>query len=289
MKKILLLGGNGRVGMEIRRRLEEEFEVISPASRELDITDFESVEKFVLEKRPEVVINCVMSHISVDDAELEENREIVFKVNAEASGKLAEFSEKISAQYFYFSTAYVFDGTLEGRAYLEDDIKNPLSVYAKSKAEGEELSLKNCSRTTVVRIEMPYTDSLEGKGNIVKTFYQMLVDGKGIKALDDQFCTPTLISDIGLGVEKLVKSEKYGIWHIAGNRTTPFEIASLLAEKLGLNQDLIERAKFADSKRPAKRPQNSCLDTSKIRDEFGLRFQTIDEGITGFVEKLTHG
>jgi len=285
-KKILLLGGNGRVGRYVKDFLEKKFIVKSPSSHDLDITDYSKLNSFISEFKPEVVVNLVMAPISVDDAEKDENKDLVFKINADSSGEVARICQKIDAHLIYFSTAYVFDGQLQTGGYVEEDIKNPLSVYGKSKSKGEDLSLENCSKTTIIRIEMPYSDSLEGPGDILKTFYKMLFEGQTINALDDQYCTPTFIPDITLAVSNLIEKGSLGIWHVAGDKTSPFEMASKIAEIGGFSRTQVLPIKFVDYKRPAPRPQNSCLDSSKYKNEFGVKLHSVDEVIRQFFQNI---
>lgn len=287
MKKILLLGGNGRVGRYIKSILEKSFEVTNPASWELDIKSIQLIQKYVDRLKPEVIINSVMAPVSVDDAEKDENKKLVFEINSDAAGNLAKIASQINAQYFYLSTAYVFDGRLDtSKSYQEEDVKNPISVYGKSKSEGENSSLMNCSKTTVVRIEMPYSASFDGPEDILKTFYKMLLEGQTINAMDDQFCTPTFIPDVAQAIKNLIDSKSLGVWHVAGDRTSPFKMASKIAEIGGFSVTQVLPVKFDDYKRPAPRPQNSCLNSSKYQNKFGVRMHSIDYGIKLFFQNI---
>lgn len=288
-KKILLLGGSGRVGRQLKKTLANSFEIVSPSSEELDIKSTQSMREFIPGGQFEVIINSVMAPVSVDDAQLPKNNDLVFEINSKAAGELAKIASEVDAHYIYLSTAYVFDGKLEfEKSYLEEDNKNPLSVYGKSKSEGEDLSLENNPKTTIIRIEMPYSDLIDGPGDILKTFYKMLSNGQTINALEDQFCTPSFIPDIAEGVQNLIDSQSFGIYHVAGTKTTPFEVALTLAKSAGFDLNLVQKIKFVDYKRPAPRPQNSSLDNKKYSQKFSHHLHNIEEGITKYLNNLNN-
>ncbi len=112
-----------------------------------DITDAESIASVVHEARPEVVVNCA-AYTNVDACE--ENVDLAHAVNGAGPGNLAIAAEAVGAHLIHISTDYVFDGE-SARAYLEDDPTRPLSVYGRSKLEGEEAVQAHCSRWSILR------------------------------------------------------------------------------------------------------------------------------------------
>ena len=133
--KILLFGGSGQLGYELKKRANDlAFEVVSPVTKELDITDKAQVFTLIRSLQPTTVINSA-AYTAVDKAEEEPDR--AFAINAQGVRNISEACAKCGVRLLHISTDYVFDGLL-GRKLKEDDAVNPLSVYGRSKLEGEE-------------------------------------------------------------------------------------------------------------------------------------------------------
>ena len=127
--KILVTGANGQLGRALQKVLiNEEIELLLTDTKEMDITDANSVKKVFNKFEPEIVINCA-AFTNVDKCETEE--ELAFKINAEGPRNLVKMCLEYDACLVHISTDYVFDGE-KSEPYDEEDIPNPQSVYGLS-------------------------------------------------------------------------------------------------------------------------------------------------------------
>jgi dTDP-4-dehydrorhamnose reductase len=132
--RVLLLGSTGQVGSELARALLPIAEVVAPVRPQCDAADLDSLRAAFLAARPDVVVNAA-AYTAVDRAE--DEPALASAVNTEAPGLLARLAREHGASLIHYSTDYVFDGRREG-SYDEADATNPLSVYGKTKLDGEE-------------------------------------------------------------------------------------------------------------------------------------------------------
>lgn len=289
--KILVLGGSGLVGSRFLELKSGEFDVVSPSHNEFDLLNFPNYLETIRQINPEVVINFA-AFTNVDKAEEEKDNPdgIVYKLNVLAPKNLSEITADLGIQFIHLSTDYVFDGTKSGSPYIEEEETNPLSWYAKTKDLGEKEILKGGSNYTIVRIEMPFSAKFDKKKDLARTFLNLLKEGKGISATNDQKVTPTLV-DLGISaISELVKQNASGIFHIASTtHTTPFNFARILAKQFGLNEDLVKPISFEEfsKTRPVKRPKNSWLSVEKFESKFGKGIlKPVEESIIEFKRSL---
>lgn len=209
--KILVTGCNGQLGREIIKQLEnnkikdESIEVLKCDKETLDISNFDEVNTYILENKPEVIINCA-AFTNVDLSE--EKEDLAYKINALGAKNLAIASEKVKSKLVYISTDYVFKGDKK-TPYKEDDAINPTSVYGKSKFLGEQYTKAFCSRYFIIRTAWLYGDG----NNFVKTMLKLSDTKKEINVVDDQVGSPTSTKDLAICVLNLINTEYYGIYH----------------------------------------------------------------------------
>lgn len=209
--KILVTGCNGQLGREIIKQLEnnkikdESIEVLKCDKETLDISNFDEVNNYILENKPEVIINCA-AFTNVDLSE--EKEELAYKINAQGAKNIAIASEKVKSKLVYISTDYVFKGDKK-TPYKEDDAINPTSVYGKSKFLGEQYTKAFCSRYFIIRTAWLYGDG----NNFVKTMLKLSDTKKEINVVNDQVGSPTSTKDLAICVLNLINTEYYGIYH----------------------------------------------------------------------------
>jgi len=172
----------------------------------LDITDEKAVWAFITEHKPESVIHCA-AYTAVDRAEDEPL--LCFKVNAEGTENIARACREIDAEMIYISTDYVFDGKGD-EPYEVDAIKAPVSVYGKSKHDGEEAVLKHLDKYYIVRISWVFG---EHGNNFVKTMQRLAETKEELNVVNDQIGSPTYTPDLARLLCDMVCSEKYGVYH----------------------------------------------------------------------------
>ena len=204
---ILVTGSSGQLGHDVIKELEKRnIECIGTVRNDFDLTDYEQVEKYIIRMKPECIIHCA-AYTAVDKAE--DESEICYKVNTLGTENIARVCKKIDAKMIYISTDYVFDGS--GIDPHEVDEKaNPLSVYGKSKYQGELKVKENLEKYFIVRTSWVFGSS---GSNFVKT---MLKLGRGRKSIDvvcDQIGSPTYTVDLAKLLCDMAASDKYGVYH----------------------------------------------------------------------------
>lgn len=269
--KILILGSSGLVGSRFLE-LAADYNIVAPSHEELDLSDFVHLESYLGRSDADVVLNFA-AFTNVDEAEKEkDNAEgLVYKLNVSVPKILAQNCLSLNKYFVHISTDYVFDGTKQA-PYIESDIPNPVNWYGTTKFLGEE-EIKNISpQFLIVRPEMPYSARFDKKPDIARVFLKMLKEGKEINGVSDQKITPTFVDTLIYGLFSLIDIKASGIYHLASTDwTTPYDFACLIADKFGLDRNLVKAVPFAqyNETRIAKRPQNSYLDVSKFEAEFG--------------------
>lgn len=179
---ILVTGGSGQLGSELRNLLDEKkMGYVAPSSKELNITDEKAVEKYIDELKPTVIYHCA-AYTAVDAAE-DEGKEINHLVNVLGTRNIARAAEKIGAVIVYISTDYVFDGSLEDDEYRVDAQTNPLNEYGKAKLMGEEAIQKYASKFYIIRTSWVFGEY--GK-NFVFTMQRLAKEHPKLTVVDDQ-------------------------------------------------------------------------------------------------------
>ena len=293
--KLLLLGKTGQVGWELQRSLAPlgELVALGSASTDLagDLRHPEEVAQTVLKLRPEVIVNAA-AHTAVDKAESEP--ELARMLNATAPGAIARAAQEVGALMVHYSTDYVFDGSGE-RPWREDDATGPLSVYGRTKLEGEQLIAEHCPKHLIFRTSWVY--AARG-GNFAKTMLRLAEERERLTVIDDQFGAPTgaeLLADVTAHAirETLREPTKAGLYHLAaaGETTWNGYARFVLAEaqaagvvlKAGPEQvDAVPTTAFPT---PATRPHNSRLSTIKLRSAFGLELPPWQTGVARMLQE----
>ena len=251
--KILVTGANGMLGQDLCPILEDEgHEVVETDIKNLDITDFKTVQNVLKNEKPDVVIHCAAyTNVDLAEEELEKAR----LINAKGTENVAKVCSEINSELVYISTDYVFDGKKQS-PYEPDDKINPLNNYGLTKFEGEKFVEKYCEKYYVVRTSWLY--GIHGK-NFVETMLA-LKDKEELRVVDDQIGCPTWTVELANGIVELLDGAEYGIYHICGSGQTSWHgFAKKIFEFAGLKVNLIP-CKTLDLPRPAKRPSNSVMD-----------------------------
>ena len=278
--KLLLLGKGGQVGWELQRSLAPLGEVIAldfdSTSYAADFSRPEALAETVLKIRPDVIVNAA-AHTAVDKAESEP--ELARKLNATSPGVIAQAAQEIGAMMVHYSTDYVFDGS-GSKPWTEADKTGPLSIYGSTKLEGEQLVAANCARHLIFRTSWVY--AARGS-NFAKTMLRLARERDRMTVIDDQFGAPTgaeLLADVTAHAirETRIAPDKAGLYHlVAGGSTSWHGYASFvldqaraMGQELKVSPAAINPVPTSDFPTPARRPQNSRLDTSKLQSTFGL-------------------
>jgi len=286
--KILLLGKNGQVGWELQRALAPLGEVIARDRRTTpaaDLSDPESLAAIVRDARPDVIVNAA-AHTAVDKAEGE--ADLARAVNTTAPAVLAREAAALGAWLVHYSTDYVFDGS--GTApWTESAPVAPLSVYGQTKADGEAaIRLSGC-RHLIFRTSWVY--AARG-GNFAKTMLRLARERDRLTVVSDQFGAPTgadLIADVTAHAVRAAaqRPDVSGTYHlVAAGETTwhgyarhVIEQARAAGQDLRVAADAVEPVPTSAFPTPARRPANSRLDTTRLRNTFGLTLPSWQSGV----------
>jgi dTDP-4-dehydrorhamnose reductase len=269
--RILVIGANGQLGSDLIIALHGH-RVLgtarggtpdSSATISLDVSDAQETQSVIAGFAPDVVINTAAFH-RVDDIEKDAGR--AFEINALAAHRLALTCRDAGCALMHISTDYVFDGAKRS-PYLETDPPNPLSAYGASKLAGELLIRAAWHKHCIVRTCGLYgLAGASGKGgNFVNTMLRMASEGKTIKVVSDQVCTPTYTSDLAERIAALIETGTYGTYHItSAGQCTWHDFATEIFRLAGVSADLqpISSAEFGA---PARRPPYSVLDHAGLR------------------------
>ncbi|ADO84078.1 dTDP-4-dehydrorhamnose reductase [Ilyobacter polytropus] len=280
---ILLTGGKGQLGSEFQKLFKKlGVEYIAPGHREMDITDINAVKNFLDGKNIDFVINCA-AYNDVDRAEMEP--ENCFAVNCLAPENLALESKKIGAVFVTYSSDFVFDGEKK-KPYTESDIVNPMSVYSKSKAEGEKRVFTACDKIFVIRTSWVFGT---GNNNFVKNVINWSQQRGKIELVEDQVSSPTYAKDLAEYSWKLINSDKYGLYHLSNTGTaSKYEEGKYILEKIGWKGELL-KVKTSKFNLPAKRPRYSKLSNQKAEKITGKKMPQWKNSIDRFFEEIKEG
>lgn len=280
---ILLTGANGQLGTDFKKLFEmEAIEYIATDYKELDITNKEKIENFIKDKNIDMIINCA-AYNNVDKAEEEEG--MAYKLNAEAPKYLSEMAKEIGAIFMTYSTDFVFDGNKK-TPYVEEDVVNPLCIYAKSKADGEKVVIETYEKSFVIRTSWVFGI---GNNNFNKQVINWSKTRDELNIVDDQVSSPTYSWDLALYSWKLIKTNKFGLYHLSNDgECSKYEQAKYVLESIGWKGKL-GKAKTKDFNLPAKRAKYSKLSSKKLEKVIGEKIPSWQSGIDRFLEELTMG
>jgi len=295
--RILLLGANGQVGHELRRRLPALGEVVM-ATRTgsladgvaCEVADFDrpaSLPDLIASIAPDVVVNAA-AYTAVDRAENE--TDAAFRANAEAPARIAEACAARGARLIHYSTDYVFDGT-GARPYREDDATAPLGVYGASKLAGEDAIRASGARYWIFRTAWVY--AAHGK-NFLRTMLRLAAERDELRVVADQRGTPTpagLIADITAAALSSANSAS-GTWHLTAAGETHWHgfaeaiVAGAYLRGLLARAPRVVPISTAEYPTPARRPAYSVLDNARLRAEFGLDPADWRIGLDGVLDEV---
>jgi len=291
--KILLTGKTGQVGRQLARLLERLGEVTAVDRQQLDLSKADDIRRVVRRVQPDLIVNAA-AYTAVDRAESEEAA--AQAINAVAPGVLAEEAKRAGALLVHYSTDYVFDGA-KGKPYEEDDPTNPLSVYGRTKLEGERAIERANPAYLIFRTAWVY--AREGR-NFLLTILRLASEKEELRIVRDQTGAPTSSGEIAAATVTVLEQirkpagdnrrwpEIRGIYHMtAGGETSWYEFAKMILE-LAASQSRPEAWLAAatggrplmarrvvpitttEFPTPARRPRYSVLSNKRLNEEFGV-------------------
>lgn len=295
--KLLLFGGNGQIGSELRRSLGPLGEVVATTRRgtledgtACEQADFDapaSLPGLIERIAPDVVVNAA-AHTAVDRAESEPDA--VFRANAQAPKAIAEACARHGIRLVHYSTDYVFDGR-GTRPYREDDPTAPASVYGASKLAGEDAIRASGAAHLILRTAWVY--AAHGR-NFLRTMLRLAGERDELRVVADQLGTPTpaaLIADVTARVLAQPATHS-GTWHLTATGATSWHGFAKAIMQGAHARGLIARIPRAlpittdDYPTPAARPAYSVLDCSALQRDFGIALPDWQDGLSRTLDEL---
>lgn len=282
---ILVFGKDGQLGKAFRIALDSgslanQFTTQYVGRAECDLTSEQAIANVLNQFAPDLIINA-SAYTAVDKAETE--KDLAFATNARAPELMAQYAVQHGATFLHFSTDYVFDGEKYG-FYVENDIRNPLGVYGKSKAAGEEVIAKAFAVDTTGQYAIFRTSWVYGDGgNFIRTILRLAKEREELKVIEDQFGVPTSASwlarvslDLAIDAQGALRKFPSGIYHAVPPGETNWHGLARLAVQaaleagavLKLAPEAIKPIPAIEYPLPAPRPMNSRMSTDKLRQVF---------------------
>ena len=288
---VVIVGRNGQLGWELVRQSRlvglEAHALDCPG---IDIGDASSVRSCLSLVPAKIIINAA-AYTAVDRAESEPDA--AFAVNREGAKNLAMFCKERRIPFIHISTDYVFDGAEKG-AYQEGDPVAPLGVYGRSKEAGEAEVRGLLENHVIIRTAWLY--GVHGQ-NFVKTILKLGREQEALRVVADQWGCPTYAADLAAAVLKIAgvylagNTIAWGAYHYCGaGKTTWHAFAEAIFELARKHESLkvkeIRPITTAEYSTPARRPENSVLDCSKIERNFGIRPRPWKEALAEMIDRL---
>ena len=266
---ILITGSNGQLGNEMKKILKENtfFNTFFTDVEELDITNINAVEEFIISNNINYIINCA-AYTAVDLAE--DNIEIADNINHLAVENIGKAACKAKAKVIHISTDYVFDGT-SCRPYSEDDNTNPQSVYGTTKLNGEKALAEIIPNDHII-IRTAWLYSTYGK-NFVKTMLNLGKTKDSLNVVADQIGTPTYAGDLAKAIYQIISSENWvpGIYHFTNEGVCSwYDFTKIIHKTAGITGCNVKPVSTEEYPVKAKRPAYSVLNKSKIKQTYGI-------------------
>ena len=260
--KVLVTGVKGQLGYDVVKDLQKRgYEPIGVDREEMDLMNNDAIREFIMNVRPEAIIHCA-AYTAVDKAE--EEVDVCYQVNAEATKVIAECAKELDIQLIYISTDYVFDGTKEGE-YVETDMPNPINVYGASKLKGEQYVQELLEKFYIVRISWVF--GVNGN-NFIKTMLRLGSERDELNIIHDQVGSPTYTADLAPLLVDMIETTKYGIYHATNEGFCSwYEFANEIFKQSGIK---VQTNPITTDKYPtaAKRPMNSKMGKGKLEKAF---------------------
>ncbi len=289
--KILVTGSKGQLGHELLIQGNNSgYEILPADLPELDITDKTQVKHRLERFQPSFVVNAA-AYTNVDKAETEQN--FAFAVNRDGPANLAEACAKLEIPLIHISTDFIFDGK-KSSPYIESDPVSPLSVYGKSKQEGENEVRSRLKKHIILRTAWLY--GVHGQ-NFVKTMLRLGREKEVISVVSDQFGSPTSAADLAEAVLQIISRIKYsdninwGTYHYCGHGITTWhvfakEIINLAKHYIPIKTITVKPISTAEYPTRATRPCFSALDCNLIKKNFGINIKPWQDSLKTVIRQV---
>ena len=291
--RILVTGASGLLGLNLSLGMIETHTIVGVDRTKLAGTPFEIVKADLLEAgvcsrlfdetHPDAVIHTA-ANANVDACELAPLG--ARRLNAEFPGQLAELCAKYSIRMIHISTDAVFDGVKDG-LYTENDVPNPLGVYAQTKLDGEHNVLSANTDAVVARVNF-FGWSLSGSRSLSEFFFNSLSTGQRANGFTDVWFCPMFVDDLAETLVRLLEKGLSGLYHTVGSEAiTKYDFGVKIARQFGFDPALVIPMSVEESGLTAKRSHNLRLSVHKLSTDLGITVPGVSTGIAKFYTQYT--
>jgi len=293
--KILLTGAGGQVGGALRRLLQDRADIVAPTRETFDLSQPAGLAEKLDTIAPDLIINPA-AYTAVDRAE--DEREMAFRVNAESPGVMAQWAARRRVPLVHFSTDYVFDGSGE-RPWREDSAPHPLSVYGESKLAGDRAIAGAGGPHLIARTSWVYAAT---GANFLKTIVRLAGEREELRIVADQIGGPTTADAIARAMVAMLQPADQNVAAmfegrggvvnlVCAGETSWHGFATAIVSGLksrGVNFAVKQIVPIASSEFPvkAKRPSNSRLDLTRLRERFDIVMPTWQQALDRELDAL---
>tara|TARA_B100000989_G_C19521372_1_gene464332 strand:- start:983 stop:1855 length:873 start_codon:yes stop_codon:yes gene_type:complete len=288
--KVIIIGSDSQIGRSLKDKNNKGNDLIYFDKNKLDITNYKQVKNIILETKPEIIINC-SAFTNVVQAESE--KKICNNVNNLALKNLSIIANYCNSTLIHFSTDYVFGGN-SNKKYIENDIKNPLSVYGKSKKEGENQIVNACNSYLILRVSWLFS---KYKNNFVNFVIEKLKKNESIYAVSDLYSIPTYTVEICNFIFYLLEHKKLNLkkyndtYHFvnSGPVVSWYDFAIFIKteyNKINISKSKIIKTTSNDFFKNNIRPKYSALNNKKVINEFNYKIEDWQNSIITLLNKV---
>ncbi|WP_281324266.1 dTDP-4-dehydrorhamnose reductase [Flavobacterium sp. IMCC34518] len=283
MKKILITGANGQLGSELNvlSKIYNQFEWVFTDREELDLCNLENLAAELTNIKPDYIVNCA-AHTAVDRAESE--YELSDVLNHKSVAVMANWSENNTCKLIHISTDYVFDGTA-ATALTETAATAPINVYGVTKLAGEQACMRENPSAIIIRTSWVYSSF---GANFVKTMSRLMQERDSLSVVNDQIGSPTYAADLAQAIMTIIMHPNWesGIYHFSNEGAISWYEFALAIQEIGGFDCAVSGIPSSAYPTPAKRPQYSLLDKTKIKATFGVVVPGYRESLVKCMEQL---
>ena len=294
--KVLITGGSGQVGFELRRQLATLGDILAPDRATLDLSDAGAVSKYLVQHQPEVVINAA-AYTAVDNAE--SDQAMATRLNADLPTQLADYCQQRSCWLIHYSSDYVYNGKGEA-PWQEGDATGPCNAYGATKLAGDEAVANSGCQHLIFRTSWVY--SAFGK-SFLATMLRLGAERSALSIVGDQIGAPTPARLIALVTQQALakvysrqadNDVASGVYHLAPQGATSwhgfaceiFQVAKDAGLPLAITSEGVSAIPTSEYPTPAVRPLNSRLEVNKLEQALGIQMPSWQSQLALTVEEI---
>jgi dTDP-4-dehydrorhamnose reductase len=293
--KLLVTGSSGLLGMNLALEAVSAHEVTGVDRGRLkntpfkllkaDLLDAGAVNSILDKAKPEWLINCVAM---ADLDTCEDKPELARRLNVEIPAELAKACAERNIKFIHISTDAVFDGEKDG-FYSEEEPPNPISIYSKTKFEGERAVLGSNKKAIVARVNF-YGWSLSGRRSLAEFFHNNLTNNKSMSGFTDIIFCPMFVGHTARLLIAMLEKELHGLYHVVGDQAmSKYQFGVEVARKFKLRESGISPKSILSSGLTARRSNNLSLSIRKLSTDLGQPVPSFSTGLDEFYTQLQQG